>query len=38
VLDDERDEAVIDDSLDLLLVSSCYIGQEPNGFLKKNQK
>jgi hypothetical protein len=32
--DDERDESLIDDRLDLGLVSGCDVGEEPNCFLQ----
>jgi hypothetical protein len=36
VLDDERHQIVINDSLDLLLISGRDIRQKPNGLLKRN--
>lgn len=34
-MDDQRKKAGIDDRLHLILVSSSYVGQEPDSFLKK---
>lgn len=34
LLDDHWDQSSIDHSLDLLLVSCCNVGQEPNSFLQ----
>lgn len=34
LVDDHRNESSVDHSLDLLLVPSCNVGQEPDGLLR----